>query len=684
MPSLVYVRLIGFTAGTLLQLFWMVVILGYRRQRNFERVFFLLALALFFLYAGSLLALNAQIYYLEPPAVLTAFAKTLLCAGLCLLPPLLIHLHFEYADTRGLLTSPTLKRTVLLAAYVPLLYFALRAYPLLANSPDFDFLVPGNALGRSYGAWLALAMLFSAAWNIRFHLRAPDPAQSWFHSLLAGVFAISAALVVQLHVLSGPLPRDLSESVSTVLMLLALLPSAVLIYMVQRFNFLQIGRQKNLVYAVSATFLALLYLSLVRRLSGWLAPQLPPEATASILLFVLVIFFEPLQRLLGRRLQETAQKEMDRVQRLLADIQQEARQGNEQTLARFIEKRLQETFELAAVRVTFQKEREVGDHHREFAKQHGLGPPSYGKPRVVFSEGKVSESFLALGNTVGIVRAEPHGSRLSGETRAALEFLCEQLLGALDLCRLIDEKVRLERELAERERLALLGQMAASISHNLKNPLGSIKTILQVQMENPELPESLRGETKIVLNEIARLSSKLNQLLQFSRPALRGGSVEGSCDAAAVIEEVAGVLRHEAEGRGIALELQLCTNGARVAAAADALSDIVSNLVVNALEATSRGGRVIVAAAAENGACILTVEDSGPGVSPDAREKLLQPFFTTKTHGTGLGLAIVARRVAEFSGEMKWASPIREGRGTRFEVTLPMQVKSESGDGSDR
>src|SRR6266403_4058607 len=676
MPSLLYLRLIGFTAGTLLQLFWMVVILGYRRQRNFERVFFFLSLALFFFYAGSLLALNAQIYYLAPvapPALLTAFAKTLLCAGLCFLPALLIHLHLEYADTRGMLGSRALKRTVLLAAYTPVFYFALRAYPLLANSPGFDFLAPGNVLGRGYGVWLALAMLISAAWEIRFHLRAPDRAQSFFHSLLAGVFSIGAALVVHLHVLSGPMPRDLADAAGTALALVALLPSAVLIYLVQRYNFLQIGRQKNLVYAVSATFLALLYLSLVRRLSGWLAPQIPPEATASILLFVLVIFFEPLQRLLGRRLQETAHQEMDRVQRLMAEIQQEARQGNEKTLARFVEKRVKEIFELAAVRVTFHKEQEIGEHHRAFAKQAGLGPPTLGKPKVAFSEEKISEPFVILGNFVGIVRAEPHGSALSGETRATLEFLCEQLLGALDLCRLIDEKVRLERELAERERLALLGQMAASISHNLKNPLGSIKTILQVQMENPELPESLRGETQIVLDEVGRLSAKLNQLLQFSRPAVRGGSIAATCDASAVIEVVAAVLRHEAERRGVALQLRLCMNGARAAAAADAVSDIVSNLLVNALEATPRGGCVNIAAAAKNDSCVLTVEDSGPGISPEARAKLLQPFFTTKTQGTGLGLAIVARRVAEVGGKLDWVSPASGGRGTRFRIMLPMQ-----------
>src|ERR1700730_5711580 len=211
MSSLVYVRLIGFTAGTLLQLFWMVVILGYRRQRNFERVFFALSVALFFFFAGSLLALNAQIFYSEPPPLMTAFAKTLLFAGLCLLPALLIHLHFEYADTRGMLGSQTLKATVLFAAYAPVLYFVLRVYPRLANSANFDFLVPGNALGRGYGLWLALAMLISAAWEIRFQLRAPDQAQSWYHSLLAGVFAIGTALAVQLRVMSGPMPSGLSR-----------------------------------------------------------------------------------------------------------------------------------------------------------------------------------------------------------------------------------------------------------------------------------------------------------------------------------------------------------------------------------------------------------------------------------------------------------------------------------------
>jgi signal transduction histidine kinase len=656
MSSLVYVRLIGFTAGTLLQLFWMVVILGYRRQRNFERVFFFVCLALFFFYAGSLLALNAQIYYAEPPALLTAFANTLLCAGLCFLPPLLIHLHFEYAETRGLLRSRSVKRLVLFATYTPVLYFALHVYPLLANSPTFDFLTPGSVLGRGYGVWLLSALLIGFGWQLRFTNSAADRRQQRFHKQLAALFLVISGAVLYLHFFQRTGAG--AEVTSTILALLATLPFAAMLEMVYRHNFLNIGRQRNLVYAVSATFLALLYLALVRRVSTWLAPNIPPEASAAILLFVLVIFIEPLQRALGRRLQQTAQREMDRVQRLMAEVQQAARLGDMPQLVRVIEERLKEQFEFADAALSLPN------------SQTELQTKADKQLKEIFPI-RQGERWIA---TLGI---EPHGAMISGETRAALEFLCEQLAGALDLCRLIDEKVRLERELAERERLALLGQMAASISHNLKNPLGSIKTILQVQMESPELPESLRGETRIVLDEIGRLSSKLNQLLRFSRPAVRGASVEGTCDAAAVIEEVSGVLRHEAERRGVALELRLCTNGARTAAAYDAVNDIVSNLVVNALEATPRGGRVNVVAAAQNGSCVLTVEDSGPGISPDAREKLLQPFFTTKTQGTGLGLAIVARRVAEFGGEIDWKSPLSDGRGTRFEVRLPMERRTE-------
>jgi signal transduction histidine kinase len=653
MGSLVYIRLIGYTAGTLLQLFWLLVILGYRRQRNFERVFFFLCLALFFFYGGSLLALNAQIYYVTPPALLQSFAVTLLCAGLSLLPPLLVHLHLEFAETRGMLRSRPLKRVVLFAAYAPVLYFALRVYPQLAATAGFNYLIPGNALGRGYGIWLGLAMLISGWGEMRFTVRAPDQAQRMFHSCLAVIFIVGAAMILYLHDFGGPLPPSLAAGITVTLALLAIVPSALLIYLVLRYNFLQIGRQTNLVYAVSATFLALLYLSLVRRVSVWLEPVLPPEASTSILLFLLVIFIEPLQRFLGQSLRETVLREMDRVQRVTAEIQQEARQGSLAGLVQFIGRRIREEFELSEARLALANRAGHVEGHTSSDFSGNIGFP-------------IEQADRAL----GVLEVKPHGAGLPGETRAALEFLCEQLPGALDLCRLIEEKLHLERELAERERLALVGQMAASISHNLKNPLGSIKTILQVQMESAELPESMRGETKMVLDEIGRLAAKLNQLLQFSRSAVRAGSVAANCDAKAVVVEVATVLRHEAERRGIVLAMEFPDGSLNVTASAEAMSDIASNLLVNALEAAPRGGYVSVRMAEDNAGCALVVQDDGPGIPASAREKVLQPFFTTKPQGTGLGLAIVARRVAESAGRLEWDSPVKDGHGTRFRVTL--------------
>jgi signal transduction histidine kinase len=655
-----YLRLIVLTAGTLLPFFWIVVILGHRRQRNFERIFFFLCLSLVFFFGASLLALNAQLYYNAIPPSLSLFCWTMVCLGLWFLPALLVHLHVEYAQIRELIPSRAQKRLWLALAYLPAAALLPKLYGALRLRGGYDFLLPSNSLGWLFQAWLIVALLIAAGWQWQFVKAAPDGEQKGFHRSLRFDLAWVAAWIVVVHFMLrqglGGFGEQNAEVYSIIVICFALAPLATLIRKVQKFNFLQIGRQRNLIYAVFATFLALLYLSLVRRMSLWMELYLPPEATAAILLFLPVVFFEPLQRLMRRILRRAAQSEMDHAQRVMAPIQEVARRGDLVKLAAFIEQRVQEQLQLAEVKL-------------DLANAMGAGPERKASDEA-FVIRQSDESFATL-------RVKAHGAMLSGETAAALEFLCEQLPGALDLCRLIEEKLRLERELAERERLAVLGQMAASISHNLKNPLGSIKTILQVQMERPELPASIRGETKMVLEEISRLSGKLNQLLQFSRPAIRGGVVASSCDARAVAEEVSGVLRHEAELRGVALEVDVKTEGARLSASSEAMSEILSNLVVNAMEAAPRGGRVKVTGRSNGDGFLFAVEDDGPGIPESVREKILQPFFTTKTQGTGLGLAIVVRRVAEFGGNLDWESPIKDDKGTRFKVRMPMKEEKK-------
>ena len=175
-----------------------------------------------------------------------------------------------------------------------------------------------------------------------------------------------------------------------------------------------------------------------------------------------------------------------------------------------------------------------------------------------------------------------------------------------------------------------------------------------------------------MLEEISRLSAKLNQLLQFSRPLAVAEKNGEGCETNSVIEEVVRILRRGAEERGLALEVIPAPGPVRVRTNAETVSDIASNLVVNALDAAQRGGHVRVQIAKRDGECFLTVEDDGPGIAEEMREKILQPFFTTKAQGTGLGLAIVARRAAEAGGRIEIESPAKDGRGARFKVALPL------------
>ncbi len=652
MRWLLYLRLVTLTAGTLLPFFWMVVILGHRRQRNFERIFFFQCLGLTLFFGSSLLALNAQLFYGAAPAGLLRFAWTFMCIGLWMTPPLTVHLHAEYAELRGMVIGPREKYAWLAVAYAPAALLLPRLFVTLRPSAGFDFEHPTHVLGTAFRAWLLVALSLGAYWQARFSRIARDAEQRSFHRVTSGllglfVLGLCGSFAVQ--------RTPAWSSLFAVLLVFALVPLGLLIGRVERFNFLQIGRQRNLIYAVFGVFIALLYLSFIRRAGQWLEPYLPPETTAALLLFLPVVFFEPLQRAVRRLLRQTAQVELDRAQKLMGPINEIARQGHPEELQEFAERWIQEQLQLASVKLE-------------------MGSQESGAARVASAKASSEENFAMAraGQPIGQLRVRAHGAMMSGETYAALELVGEQLPAAFDLCRLIEEKLQLERELAERERMALVGQMAASISHNLKNPLGSIKTILQVQMESAELPASLRGETQMVLDEINRLSAKLNQLLQFSRPGVRPSKKADHCDIFAAAVSVAEVLCREAESNGVVLELGQHAGTCEVAASAEAANDILSNVTLNAIEVASPSGHVRVGFQRHPQECTVAVEDDGPGIAPAMREKILQPFFTTKPRGTGLGLAIVARRLEEIGGRLEIDSPIAAERGSRFRLTFPL------------
>jgi signal transduction histidine kinase len=674
-----YLRLSLETAGTLLALFLMILIVGYRRRRKFESVLFFLALALFLYYSGILLVENAVLFYPQSfPAATRLLGQSLASIALVFLPGLLVHAHFSYAWTSRDMPCRRWDSALIIAAYSPGIYFGVLALHLLGYQRVYAFPLTENDTDMHvYLVWLAAALVVAIALEIKLAMRAPTLARRSCHRFLAVYFASVGLLATNmlfvgptiLHGSMGGPHRVAPGDYSTVfgLTLAWILPLAILAHSIIRYRFLGIGSQKNLVYSVSIAFLAVLYLSVVRRVSGWAEPYFPPEATAGFLLFLLLAFFEPLQRFASRLLRRGFQEQVDRLQKLSAELQRKALRGESGRLIEFAEEHIRLEFGLDAVRIHLNSTGANASHPDDEQRQ-----PSQ-KSRPAWAGQPVRLRLGKPGAEMGELEVVPVGSAISGEASAALDFLAEQLPAVIELCRVIEQKVALERELDERERMALVGQMAASISHNLKNPLGSMKTILQVQLENSSLPADARRDLSMVLSELDRLSAKLNQLLQYARPALRAsGAAPSRVNVGAVAEQVISLLRHDAERRRVSLTLNGDFSGELVGGPQEAVADILSNLVVNAIEAMADGGSIFVSVTREAENVLLTITDDGPGISSENRANIFRPFFTSKPSGTGLGLAIVERRAAELSGSVTSESPVANGRGAKFIVRLPL------------
>jgi signal transduction histidine kinase len=292
----------------------------------------------------------------------------------------------------------------------------------------------------------------------------------------------------------------------------------------------------------------------------------------------------------------------------------------------------------------------------------------------------VAYALRREGALVGLMTIAAEPRSLTSEKRAILDVLAGQVAMEVESVRLIEEKVRLERELASRERLATLGQMATTVAHEVKNPLSSIKSIAQVMREEAALSDYDR-DLGLIVSEIDRLNRTVSQLLAFSRPSNADPRPVALRD---LIETTLALLGNEARERGVSLSAEIRSDATLTGAQAAALREALSNLIVNAIQANERDGKVKVEASIETAEArssgpnrasdklTVTVTDTGPGISPEAQRRVFEPFYTTKARGTGIGLAIVQRRVAEMNGTLDLTSPVAEGHGTRFRLIVPV------------
>lgn len=219
-----------------------------------------------------------------------------------------------------------------------------------------------------------------------------------------------------------------------------------------------------------------------------------------------------------------------------------------------------------------------------------------------------------------------------------------------------------------------LEQLSAQLSHELKNPLGAIKTLVQLSVRDAA-DERSRERLQVAEAEIERMNGILKEYLSFSRP-LEKLHLE-PVDLGALADEVILILAPQAADAGVALRRR---GEARVEVDARRLKEALFNLVANALEATSRGGSVQVEVDEVDGAVRVSVRDSGRGMPREVLERVGTPFFTTREQGTGLGVAMARAAFVQHGGALEYASA--EGEGTTAVGTLPIRPGKGRSDGA--
>jgi signal transduction histidine kinase len=260
-------------------------------------------------------------------------------------------------------------------------------------------------------------------------------------------------------------------------------------------------------------------------------------------------------------------------------------------------------------------------------------------------------------------------------TLAALSQVAESLQRPASTAITVARLARVEDELTRVTRLANLGDLLAETVHEIRNPLVSVKTFLQLLPDNLDDPDFHTNFREQVVDEVRRMERLLEGILEQARPGPSASPEDSHTAIGSVLESIGRLLEKRAQERRLKLVVDVGADLPPAAIEEDPLRQIVLNLALNAFEASPADGCVRLTARHEGAELLLTVDDEGPGVPEEERDRLFEPFFSTRTERpVGLGLTVCRRLVDQANGSIHVeAAPGASGEagGARLCVRLP-------------
>ena len=280
----------------------------------------------------------------------------------------------------------------------------------------------------------------------------------------------------------------------------------------------------------------------------------------------------------------------------------------------------------------------------------------------------LEKGFLANHETERITK--------SGETkfvsisRFAVSNEENEVIGSVGIIRDITPIRKLQKELREKENLALIGEVVSSIAHSLSNPLNIISGNADYLMFDRKESDKDYEELKTILDEATRITKSIRHLLNFSRPMHTEKSDNNLNE---LVTKVVSDYKFTAANKEIKIKKNLQKNLPLFKFDNSQIEEVISNIVTNAVQAINKEGEILVKTSTEGNKIVIEISDNGKGISKENLPKVFLPFYSTKEYGkgTGLGLAIAKRVVNEHKGDILVES--KSGKGTKFRLIFPIE-----------
>ena len=689
MSPLEVLQLVGYSIGAVLPL-WMGIQLFSRRRKlnSIERLLFALALTMCGWHASNLVITLHGLFgfsYVNWAPVLRA-VDTVAVISITFAYSFLLHVHLLlWANVSGR-TLTFSEKIRLFLSYAPPLFLPIAVYKIWTG-PYAPLYSAVNFLVLPMAVWITYVLIVIAITELLIARKSPNRSEQRIMRTLAGSFLAIGVVILAALALGLGKGTQLGLYLNTTANLGSLLPSALLAYYIYRYRYLELIIEESLIVASFAAVILTVYLYGIRTAGDWVTSRYGVRAgvVEALLILVLALAAAPLRRWLETRFHKLFEREATLYRQIVSRISSQAGQYRElPELLDFVEQQTTSALGLRRVRITVTNytgstEAPENGNRAEVPNEDWLGQVLDMSRRQRWMPVEDEAILEANGYTMafplrredrvsGLMLVDAASGSMTQDTRAVLQILADQVTIAIDDCRLVEENVRLERRLAERERLATLGQMAATVAHEIKNPLSAIKSIAQVMGEDQNLSEHYARDLSLIVGETDRLGQSVTQLLTFARSE---APAELPLRANQLVETVVRLFQVDADKEGVTLNVNVRSEEELSGAAVSAVRVALSNLILNALQATPAGGEVRITDRIEGGHLIIAVEDSGTGIPSELRQRVWEPFFTTKQRGTGLGLAIVKKRMQEANGIARLA-PQANGKGARFEVWIPL------------